>query len=83
MSTSHNVSKNPHPQPRGLYNRRSGRPSLAVAARRFNVSGPAAVRAVGRLEARPGESLLQRSAQGVVLTRAGEAFMADCSHNLQ
>ncbi|MCF7532497.1 LysR family transcriptional regulator [Pseudomonas sp. P2498] len=54
-----------------------------MAARRFNVSGPAAVRAVGRLEARPGESLLQRSAQGVVLTRAGEAFMADCSHNLQ
>jgi len=61
----------------------SDRPSLAAAARRLKVSGPTVVRAVARLEARLGVSLLQRSTQGVVLTKAGEAFMADCSHILQ
>jgi DNA-binding transcriptional LysR family regulator len=60
----------------------SDRPSLAAAARRLGVSGPTVVRAVARLEARLGVSLLQRSTQGVVLTRAGEAFMLDCSHIL-
>ncbi|SMQ30395.1 DNA-binding transcriptional regulator, LysR family [Pseudomonas helmanticensis] len=58
----------------------SDRPSLAAAARRLHVSGPTVVRAVARLEARLGVSLLQRSTQGVVLTKAGEAFMTDCSH---
>lgn len=61
----------------------SERPSLAAAARRLNVSGPTVVRAVARLEARLGVPLLQRSTQGVVLTKAGAAFMADSSRILK
>ncbi|WP_406227038.1 LysR family transcriptional regulator [Pseudomonas siliginis] len=61
----------------------SQRPSLAAAARRLNVSGPTVVRAVARLEERLGASLLQRSTQGVVLTKAGEEFMADCTRILR
>lgn len=61
----------------------SERPSLASAARRLDVSGPTVVRAIARLEARLGVALLQRSTQGVVLTAAGSAFMADCSRILK
>jgi DNA-binding transcriptional LysR family regulator len=61
----------------------SERPSLASAARRLNVSGATVVRAIARLEARLGVVLLQRSTQGVVLTTAGSAFMADCSRILK
>jgi DNA-binding transcriptional LysR family regulator len=61
----------------------SERPSLASAARRLNVSGATVARAIARLEARLGVVLLQRSTQGVVLTTAGSAFMADCSRILK
>ncbi|MCF7530981.1 LysR family transcriptional regulator [Pseudomonas petrae] len=61
----------------------SERPSLASAARRLAVSGPTVVRAIARLETRLGVRLLQRSTQGVVLTLAGSAFMADCSRILK
>lgn len=61
----------------------SERPSLASAARRLDVSGPTVVRAIARLEVRLGVALLQRSTQGVVLTAAGSAFMADCSRILK
>ncbi|MBV6824682.1 LysR family transcriptional regulator [Pseudomonas sp. PD9R] len=61
----------------------SERPSLASAARRLDVSGPTVVRAIARLEARLGVTLLLRSTRGVVLTEAGAAFMADCSRILK
>lgn len=61
----------------------SERPSLAAAARRLNVSGATVVRAIARLEARLGVTLLQRSTRGVELTESGAAFMADCSRILK
>jgi DNA-binding transcriptional LysR family regulator len=61
----------------------SERPSLASAARRLNVSGPTVIRAVARLEARLGVTLLLRSTQGVALTPAGAGFMADCTRILK
>ena len=56
----------------------AGQPSLASAARRAQVSGPTLVRAVARLEARLRVALLERSTQGVSLTDAGRAYLADC-----
>ncbi|MGE7815209.1 LysR family transcriptional regulator [Pseudomonas sivasensis] len=56
----------------------AGQPSLASAARRACVSGPTLVRAIARLEARLHVTLLQRSTQGVSLTDAGSAYLADC-----
>ncbi|WP_460141820.1 LysR family transcriptional regulator [Pseudomonas sp. S2_E01] len=61
----------------------SERPSLASAARRLNVSGPTVMRAVARLEARLGVTLLQRSTRGITLTDAGAAFMVDASRILK
>ena len=61
----------------------SERPSLASAARRLNVSGPTVMRAVARLEARLGVTLLLRSTRGITLTEAGAAFMADASRLLK
>jgi DNA-binding transcriptional LysR family regulator len=66
-----------------MFDALSERPSLASAARRLNVSGATMARAIARLEARLGVVLLQRSTQGVVLTPAGSAFMADCSRILK
>ncbi|MDF3132030.1 LysR substrate-binding domain-containing protein [Pseudomonas extremaustralis] len=56
----------------------AGQPSLAAAARSARVSGATLVRAVARLEARLRVSLLLRSTQGVSLTDAGHAYLADC-----
>ena len=56
----------------------AGQPSLAAAARSARVSGATLVRAVARLEARLRVSLLLRSTQGVSLTDAGRAYLADC-----
>lgn len=56
----------------------AGQPSLASAARSAQVSGPTLVRAVARLEARLRVALLERSTQGVSLTDAGRAYLADC-----
>ncbi|MBA1296171.1 LysR family transcriptional regulator [Pseudomonas lurida] len=56
----------------------AGQPSLASAARALGVSGPTLVRAMARLEARLGVALLLRSTQGVRLTNAGDAYLADC-----
>jgi DNA-binding transcriptional LysR family regulator len=61
----------------------SEHPSLAAAARRLDVSGPTVVRAIARLEARLGVTLLLRSTRGVSLTEAGAGFMADCSRILK
>lgn len=61
----------------------SEHPSLASAARRLNVSGPTVIRAIARLEARLGVTLLLRSTRGVALTQAGAGFMADCSRILR
>lgn len=61
----------------------SERPSLASAARRLNVSGPTVMRAVARLEARLGVTLLLRSTRGITLTEAGAAFMVDASRILK
>ncbi|WP_419793722.1 LysR family transcriptional regulator [Pseudomonas palleroniana] len=56
----------------------AGHTSLAAAARATCVSGPTLVRAVARLEARLRVPLLLRSTQGVRLTDAGQAYLADC-----
>ena len=56
----------------------AGQPSLAAAARSARVSGATLVRAVARLEARLRVALLLRSTQGVSLTDAGRAYLADC-----
>jgi DNA-binding transcriptional LysR family regulator len=56
----------------------AGHSSLAGAARSAQVSGPTLVRAVARLEARLRVPLLERSTQGVSLTDAGNAYLADC-----
>ena len=56
----------------------AGQPSLAAAARSARVSGATLVRAVARLEARLRVALLLRSTQGVSLTDAGHAYLADC-----
>ncbi|GAA0419434.1 LysR family transcriptional regulator [Pseudomonas veronii subsp. inensis] len=56
----------------------AGQPSLAAAARSAQVSGATLVRAVARLEARLRVALLLRSTQGVSLTDAGRAYLADC-----
>jgi len=56
----------------------AGHPSLASAARSAQVSGPTLMRAVARLEARLRAPLLARSTQGVSLTDAGHAYLADC-----
>ena len=56
----------------------AGQPSLAAAARRARVSGATLVRAVARLEARLRVALLLRSTQGVSMTDAGRAYLADC-----
>ncbi|MCT4501482.1 LysR family transcriptional regulator [Pseudomonas sivasensis] len=61
-----------------LFAAMAGQPSLASAARRACVSGPTLVRAIARLEARLHLTLLQRSTQGVSLTDAGSAYLADC-----
>lgn len=61
-----------------LFAAMAGQPSLASAARRACVSGPTLVRAIARLEARLHVTLLQRSTQGVSLTDAGSAYLADC-----
>ena len=61
-----------------LFASMAGQPSLASAARRACVSGPTLVRAIARLEARLHVTLLQRSTQGVSLTDAGSAYLADC-----
>ncbi|MBA2932092.1 LysR family transcriptional regulator [Pseudomonas sp. CCUG 57209] len=61
-----------------LFAAMAGQPSLAWAARRACVSGPTLVRAIARLEARLHVTLLQRSTQGVSLTDAGSAYLADC-----
>lgn len=60
----------------------AGQPSLASAARRACVSGPTLVRAIARLETRLHVTLLQRSTQGVSLTDAGSAYLADCQRLL-
>lgn len=60
----------------------SGQPSLAAAARYLGVSGPTVMRAVARLEARLGVSLIQRNTQGFRLTETGARFMVDCSRIL-
>ncbi|MFP3497277.1 LysR family transcriptional regulator [Pseudomonas sp. SIMBA_059] len=56
----------------------AGHTSLAAAARATCVSAPTLVRAVARLEARLRVPLLLRSTQGVRLTDAGQAYLADC-----
>ncbi|WP_122765552.1 LysR substrate-binding domain-containing protein [Pseudomonas viridiflava] len=61
-----------------LFAAMAGQPSLASAARCACVSGPTLVRAIARLEARLHVTLLQRSTQGVSLTDAGSAYLADC-----
>ena len=56
----------------------AGQPSLAAAARSAQVSGATLMRAVARLETRLRVALLLRSTQGVSLTDAGRAYLADC-----
>lgn len=60
----------------------SAHPSLAAAARGLQLSVPTVMRAIARLEARLRVQLLHRSTQGVLLTEAGAAFLADCSRLL-
>jgi DNA-binding transcriptional LysR family regulator len=60
----------------------SRQPSLASVARSLVLSGPTVVRAIARLEARLRVQLLLRTTQGISLTDAGVAFMADCSRIL-
>jgi DNA-binding transcriptional LysR family regulator len=65
-----------------LFTALAGQPSLAAAARAAHVSGPTLVRAIARLEARLRVPLLLRNTQGVSLTDAGHAYLADCARLL-
>lgn len=56
--------------------------SLAAAARQMELSTPTVTRAIDALEARLSLPLLQRSTRGVLLTKAGECFAADCQRIL-
>lgn len=53
--------------------------SLSGAARRLEVSVPAVAKLVGALERHLGISLFERSAQGLALTAAGEAYLESCT----
>lgn len=57
-------------------------PSLAAAARQLRVSQATVSRALAALEARLGQSLLNRTTQGVSLTPVGRAFAVDCARIL-
>lgn len=50
---------------------------FAPAARRLSLSAPVVTRAVAALEAHLGVQLLRRTTRSVVLTEAGERFLAD------
>lgn len=52
--------------------------SLSGAARRLEVSVPAVAKLVGALERRLGIALFERSAHGLALTSAGEAYLESC-----
>jgi LysR family transcriptional regulator for bpeEF and oprC len=52
--------------------------SLSGAARRLEVTVPAVAKLLGALEKRLGISLFERSAQGLALTAAGEAYLESC-----
>ncbi|MGH8449319.1 LysR family transcriptional regulator, partial [Pseudomonas sp.] len=65
-----------------LFTALAGQSSLAAAARAAHVSGPTLVRAIARLEARLRVPLLLRNTQGVSLTDAGHAYLADCARLL-
>ena len=65
-----------------LFTALAGQPSLASAARHAQVSTVTLIRAVARLETRLRVALLERSTQGVSLTAAGSAYLADCTRLL-
>lgn len=55
---------------------------FAPAARRLSLSAPVVTRAVAALEAHLKVQLLRRTTRSVVLTDAGERFLADCKRIL-